>query len=62
MLFGEREKVWLRDHLIGIDTGAYLTGVLSAIELPSRNVFSVSEETTQDESQSGVEARKKFWL
>lgn len=62
MLFGEREKVWLRDHLIGIDTGAYLTGVLSAIELPSRNVFSVSEEATQDDTQSGLEAKKKFWL
>lgn len=43
MIFGEFEKVWLRDSLIGIDTGAYLTGVLSAVELPSRRVFSVRE-------------------
>lgn len=43
MMFGEFEKVWMREHLIGIDTGAYLTGVLSAIELPSRRVFSVRE-------------------
>ncbi|MBI1763774.1 MAG: serine/threonine protein phosphatase [Acidobacteria bacterium] len=62
MLFGEREKVWLRDHLIGIDTGAYLTGVLSAIELPSRNVFSVSEDTGQEEPQGLAENKKKFWL
>ncbi len=62
MLFGEREKVWLRDHLIGIDTGAYLTGVLSAIELPSRNVFSVSEQPNQEESQGVADAKKSFWL
>jgi serine/threonine protein phosphatase 1 len=62
MLFGEREKVWLREHLIGIDTGAYLTGVLSAIELPSRTVFSVSEEANREESQGVAEAKKKFWL
>lgn len=62
MLFGEREKVWLRDHLIGIDTGAYLTGVLSAIELPSRTVFSVNEETSQDEAQSIADTKKRFWL
>jgi serine/threonine protein phosphatase 1 len=43
MIFGEREKVWLRESLIGVDTGAYLTGTLSAIELPSRQVYSVSE-------------------
>jgi len=43
MVFGEREKVWLNESLICVDTGAYLTGVLSAIELPSRRVYSVSE-------------------
>lgn len=42
-LFGERGKVWQRDSLIDVDTGAYLTGVLSAIQLPSRQVYSVSE-------------------
>jgi hypothetical protein len=47
MLFGEREKVWLNKDLIGVDTGAYLTGVLSAIELPSRKIFSVSEEASR---------------
>lgn len=45
MIFGERGKVWLRESLIGVDTGAYLTGVLSAIELPSRRIYSVSEES-----------------
>ncbi|MEP7273168.1 MAG: metallophosphoesterase family protein [Acidobacteriota bacterium] len=43
MIFGEFEKVWVRDSLIGVDTGAYLTGVLSAVELPSRQIFSVRE-------------------
>jgi hypothetical protein len=52
MVFGEREKVWIRDSVICVDTGAYLTGVLSAIELPSRNVFSVREEA----EESGDEA------
>jgi serine/threonine protein phosphatase 1 len=62
MVFGEREKVWLRDSLIGVDTGAYLTGVLSGIELPSRRVFSVSEEDDVDENGDGDSARRKFWL
>jgi hypothetical protein len=44
MVFGEREKVWLGGDLIGVDTGAYLFGVLSAVELPARRVFSVREE------------------
>lgn len=43
MIFGEFEQVWIRDHLIGVDTGAYLTGVLSAVELPSRRVYSVRQ-------------------
>lgn len=46
-LFGERGKVWQRDCLIDVDTGAYLTGVLSAVELPSRRVYSVSEPGKQ---------------
>lgn len=44
MVFGEREKVWVRDSLICVDTGAYLTGTLSSIELPARNIHSVSDE------------------
>lgn len=59
MVFGEREKVWLRDSLICVDTGAYLTGVLSAIELPSRRVFNVSEEV-DEEGRELVGARR--WL
>ncbi len=43
LVFGEAERVWVRDCAIGVDTGAYLSGVLSAIELPSRRVFSVRE-------------------
>jgi predicted phosphodiesterase len=46
MIFGEYEKVWMRDCLIGVDTGAYLTGVLSAVELPSRKVFKAREPET----------------
>jgi predicted phosphodiesterase len=48
MIFGERGEVWLRDSLICVDTGAYLTGVLSAIELPSRRVFSVASEVEEE--------------
>ena len=61
MLFGEREKVWLRDHVIGVDTGAYLTGVLSGIELPSRQIFSVREESDDDENSAKNWLRKKLW-
>ena len=65
MLFGERERVWLRDSLIGVDTGAYLTGTLSGIEMPSRQVFSVSEDHEDGEDiiegkAAGV--KMKFWL
>ena len=60
MLFGEREKVWLRDHVIGVDTGAYLTGVLSGIEMPAREVFSVREES-DDETSAKNWLRKKLW-
>jgi serine/threonine protein phosphatase 1 len=48
IIFGERGKVWLRESLIGVDTGAYLTGVLSAVELPSRRVYSVREEVSEE--------------
>lgn len=50
LYFGEREKVWIRDSVIGVDTGAYLFGVLSGVELPTREVFSVREETAAAES------------
>jgi hypothetical protein len=53
MVFGERGEVWLRDSLIGVDTGAYLTGVLSAIELPSRRVFNVADEFEENEESDG---------
>lgn len=59
MVFGEREKVWLRDSLICVDTGAYLTGVLSAVELPSRRVFNVSEASENEDGET-VDARR--WL
>jgi serine/threonine protein phosphatase 1 len=62
MLFGEREQVWLRDSLIGVDTGAYLTGVLSAIELPARKVFSVKEEPAEEDDSGGFWTRKKNWF
>jgi len=60
MVFGQKEKVWIRDALIGIDTGAYLTGVLSAIELPSRTVFSVTEE--KGEEEDALSARPWYML
>jgi serine/threonine protein phosphatase 1 len=62
MLFGEREKVWLNKDLIAVDTGAYLTGVLSAIELPSHKIFSVNEEASTEEMADGVVAKKRFWM
>jgi serine/threonine protein phosphatase 1 len=61
MVFGEKEKVWFRDSLIGIDTGAYLTGVLSAVELPSRRVFRAVEEA-EEESGAGLIVRRRFWF
>jgi serine/threonine protein phosphatase 1 len=56
MVFGEREKVWIRDDLIGVDTGAYLFGVLSGVSLPEREVFSVRDEGPEAEAarQSGA--------
>jgi len=44
LFFGKREEVWIRDDLIGVDTGAFMSGVLSAVELPSRQVYRVREE------------------
>lgn len=61
MIFGEPEKVWLREHLIGVDTGAYLTGVLSAVELPSRRVWSVREELNEADLQEYEGARKRLF-
>ncbi|MEP7337144.1 MAG: metallophosphoesterase family protein [Acidobacteriota bacterium] len=66
MLFGEREKVWLRgDNLIAVDTGAYLTGTLSGVELPSRQVFSVSEAAGEAEVTAVRKAtgtKPKLWF
>jgi hypothetical protein len=39
------------DDLIGVDTGAFLFGVLSAVELPSRRIFSVREEVSASDEQ-----------
>jgi len=61
MIFGERGKVWLRENLIGVDTGAYLTGILSAIELPSRRIFSVNEPPSETEDVGVIGARRKFF-
>ena len=63
MIFGERGEVWLRNSLICVDTGAYLTGVLSAIELPSRRVFSVAngvEEEFGAQSWGGLSLFRKL--
>ena len=60
MIFGEREQVWLRESLIGVDTGAYLTGVLSAVELPSRRVYSVSEPADEAEDTLMLNGRRDF--
>ena len=59
MIFGEREKVWMRESVIGVDTGAYLTGTLSAIELPSRRVYSVSETVAAESDGLGI--LRRFW-
>jgi hypothetical protein len=62
MIFGQSQKVWLRDSLIGVDTGAYLTGALSAIELPERRVFSVSEAVEEEEAETaGAGLLRRFW-
>jgi serine/threonine protein phosphatase 1 len=64
MIFGRRKEVWLRDSLVGVDTGAYLTGTLSAIELPSRRVFNVSEEVVEEEQPevAGAGLLRRFWM
>lgn len=65
MIFGERQKVWIRDSLIAVDTGAYLTGTLSGIELPSRQIFSVSETVEEEESgalRKSSGAKIKLWF
>jgi len=61
MIFGERQQVWQQGDLIGVDTGAYLTGMLSAIELPARKVFSVSEETEVEDERRAFGTRFKLW-
>ncbi len=61
MIFGEPEKVWLRESLIGLDTGAYITGVLSAVELPSRKVYNVRQELSEDELDEWAGARKRLF-
>lgn len=59
MAFGEKGKVWIRDSLICVDTGAYLTGILSAIELPSRAIYNASDGAF-DDSASPFAARRYF--
>ncbi|MDX2033126.1 MAG: metallophosphoesterase family protein [Blastocatellia bacterium] len=59
MIFGERERVWVRENVIGVDTGAYLTGTLSAIELPSRRVYQVSEAVETETEVMGI--FRRFW-
>ncbi len=65
-MFGEWGQVWQRDELIAVDTGAYMTGVLSAVELPSRQVFQVGEfrEPTpaKPRRESAEQPKKKSWL
>lgn len=51
-MFGEWGQVWQREELIAVDTGAYMTGVLSAVELPSREVYQVGEFRTPPASKS----------
>ena len=59
MIFGDFEKVWMREHLIGVDTGAYLTGVLSAVELPSRRVYNVRQ--VSGAAAQAPESHRRFW-
>jgi hypothetical protein len=68
-IFGEWGQVWQRDELIGVDTGAYLTGVLSAVELPSRQVYQVGEfrlpakaRSRREEPAEAPKKRKWFGL
>jgi hypothetical protein len=56
LVFGEWGKVWMRGDVIGVDTGAYLYGILSGIELPSRRVFRVSEEIEMTNSENPGQA------
>ena len=65
-LFGEWGQVWQRDDLIAVDTGAYMTGVLSAVELPSRNVYQVGElkvprRSRSEENEETPKKRRKIF-
>ena len=51
-MFGEWGQVWQREDLIAVDTGAYMTGVLSAVELPSRKIYQVGEFRPPSQSKS----------
>lgn len=67
-IFGEWGQVWQREDLIAVDTGAYMTGVLSAIELPSRQVYQVGEfrhpspsKSRREEPSDQPKKRKRFF-
>lgn len=67
-IFGEWGQVWQREELIAVDTGAYMTGVLSAVELPSREVYQVGEfrppssnKSRRDEPSDQPKKRKRFF-
>lgn len=65
-MFGEWGQVWQRDELIAVDTGAYLTGILSAVELPSRQVYQVGEfrepVPAKSRREPAEQPKKKSWL
>ncbi len=67
-MFGEWGQVWQREDLIGVDTGAYMTGVLSAVEMPSRQVYQVGEfrhpsptKSRRAEPEAQPPKRKRFF-
>ena len=68
-IFGEWGQVWQREELIGVDTGAYMTGVLSAVELPSRKIYQVGEfrhpaqaKARREESEEPRKRKRFFGL
>lgn len=52
LYFGEKGKVWINGDLIGIDTGAFMSGVLSGVELPSRQIYRVYGEIQNGTSET----------
>jgi serine/threonine protein phosphatase 1 len=58
-IFGEWGQVWEREDLIAVDTGAYMTGILSAVELPGRKIYQVGDFIEPPKNKSRRDEKKE---